>query len=348
MPKLTLCLVTKNNENSLRRCFYPIHDFLHEILAIDMGSMDNTQKILQDHKARIIDYKFENDISAVKNKLIAEASGDFILFLNPDEVIFREDMKKLLDYLDKNPKDAMAYMFCIRNYTHNTNARGFRPSRIYGFEGYFTSEQVRLIINNKLINYSFAIDETLMPCLEQLNAIIKHVVDIPIHNYSYQARVELLEEAAKKSSDTRVFYNTAIAHLNTGNVQKAKEYLKKVVEREPSYKKALFNLAALYMAEDKLGLAAKMFSQSLDFDDKNAGAYYNLAIIFQKNKKFEKAELLLKKALAIEPDDFRIYKNLAFLYQEMGRKEEARKAINSAIRCNPYDKGLMEFKNSLG
>lgn len=348
MLKLTLCLVTKNNENSLRRCFYPIQEFLYETVAIDLGSTDNTKQILNEYNARIIDFKSDNDFSAVKNRLIDEAGGDLLLFLNPDDIIFKEDMKKLMEYLAKNIKDeTMAYLFYIRNYTNKTNVRGFKPDRIYGFEGYFTSEQVRLIVNNKKIRYTFAIDESLMPCLEELNATIKHIVDVPIHSYGYLINQDLLENAAENPSDIRVLYNTAMANLNIGGIQKAKGYFTKVIEKEPSYKKALFNLGAIYMGEDRLDVAAKMFTQSLEFDEKNIGAYYNLAVIFQKNRQFDKAETLFKKALSLGPDDFRIYKSLALLYIETGRKELAIKALNSAMRLNPGDRSLPNLKASL-
>ncbi len=349
MIKLSLCLLTKNNGSALRRCFYPIQEFLHEILAIDLGSSDNTQQVLTEADAKIIAFDVKNDFGAAKNKLIEAASGDFLLFLNPDEVIFKADIAQLMDYLEKNKSDnTLAYMFYVRNYTNKKSAGGFKPARSYGFEGYFTSEQVRLIKNDKRIKFTFNIDESLMPELDKLKAVIKHVTDVPVHNYCYRANLELLEQhAAAEPSNARVNYNTAIAHLNIGNLAKAKNFFTKVVEHAPSYKRALFNLGSLYMAEGKLETAAKMIQQSLEFDDKNAGAYFNLGLIMEKSKQLDKSELFLKKALLLEPNDFRVYKAMALLYHKMNNKELARKAMNSAIYLNPQDPELIALKNAI-
>ncbi len=347
MPKISLCLIVKDNEDSLRRCFYPIHKFLYEILAIDLGSKDSTKKILTNHKAQLIDFNFQNSFSAAKNKLIEAAKGDYVMFLNPDEVIFTEDMQKLADYLEKNPDGASAYMFYLQNYTNDINARGFKPSRVYGFKGYFTSEQIRLIKNDKRIKFSFAVDESLMPSLEELNAVIKHIVDVPIHNYNYKARLDLIKNTPIQSPDIRSLYNTSIACINEGNYAKAKEYLKKTAEIDPSYKKALFNLGSIYMTENKIETALKLFQKSLEFDADNIGAYYNLGLLFHQTKQLDKAELFFKKALTLDSTDFRIYRGLALIYKEQNNTESAKKAVNSALHYNPKDKELISLRDSL-
>ena len=84
---ISLCMIVKNEEDTIARCINSVKDIVDEIIIVDTGSTDNTLKILKN--LNIVPYRFEwiNDFSAARNYAINAATGDWILFLDADEWI---------------------------------------------------------------------------------------------------------------------------------------------------------------------------------------------------------------------------------------------------------------------
>ena len=53
MPKLTLSMIVKNEENYLRKCLESVKDVADEIVIVDTGSTDQTIEIAKEFDAKI-------------------------------------------------------------------------------------------------------------------------------------------------------------------------------------------------------------------------------------------------------------------------------------------------------
>lgn len=106
--KLSACVLVRNEEENLKRLL-PTLDFCDEIVAIDDYSTDNTEKVLKVYKAKIYKRRLAGDFSSQRNFGISKTKGDWILFVDADELITKDLKKEILSAI-KN-KSVKAFRF---------------------------------------------------------------------------------------------------------------------------------------------------------------------------------------------------------------------------------------------
>ncbi len=86
MIKLTVAIITLNEEKKIRRCLESLEDIADEILVVDSFSTDQTESICQEFGVRFIKNKFEGFIEQ-KNFALQSATHDYVLSLDADEAL---------------------------------------------------------------------------------------------------------------------------------------------------------------------------------------------------------------------------------------------------------------------
>jgi hypothetical protein len=84
-PRLSVCMIVKNEERFLGQCLASVKDIADELIVIDTGFTDRTVEIAREHGAQVGHFEWCNDFAAARNASIAPATGDWILFLDADE-----------------------------------------------------------------------------------------------------------------------------------------------------------------------------------------------------------------------------------------------------------------------
>lgn len=95
MPSLSLCMIVRDEEDVLGRCLASVQDLVDEIIVVDTGSKDHTKQVAEQFGARVLDFAWIDDFAAARNFAFAAASGDFILWLDADDVVPAEEHPKL-------------------------------------------------------------------------------------------------------------------------------------------------------------------------------------------------------------------------------------------------------------
>lgn len=90
----------------------PREDFEIDILVIDDGSTDNTVAVTQRYPVRYLRLEGEG-ASAARNAGLQAARGDFIAFLDDDDVWLPENLKPQLTYLNEHPECGLAHCVAI-------------------------------------------------------------------------------------------------------------------------------------------------------------------------------------------------------------------------------------------
>ncbi|MBS1772403.1 MAG: glycosyltransferase family 2 protein [Bacteroidetes bacterium] len=108
MIKLSVVIITLNEEKNLRRCLESVKNVADEILVVDSISTDNTVKIAVGYGAKIILQKFLGHIEQ-KNFAAQKASHDWVLSLDADECLSPELEQSILK--TKNSPTCNAYRF---------------------------------------------------------------------------------------------------------------------------------------------------------------------------------------------------------------------------------------------
>lgn len=98
----TCVVLTYNEERCIKRCLEHIIEVFDEIIIIDTGSNDSTKKIISEfrnQKIKLFDFKWCDNFSKVRNFGIDQASSDWIVFIDADEVFKVSDKDKLYEIL---------------------------------------------------------------------------------------------------------------------------------------------------------------------------------------------------------------------------------------------------------
>lgn len=103
MNRLSVCLITSNEERNLPRALRSIEGIADEIVVVDCGSQDRTQEIARAHGAKVVVRGWTN-FADQKNFAAAEASNDWILSLDADEELSDGLRKSLLKWKQTQPE----------------------------------------------------------------------------------------------------------------------------------------------------------------------------------------------------------------------------------------------------
>ncbi len=96
MTRLSVVIITHNEEQNIARCLESIRGVADEIVVVDSFSTDKTRAICQKHGARFIRHKFEGHIEQ-KNFAMRQAKSPYILSLDADEALSPELRQSILD-----------------------------------------------------------------------------------------------------------------------------------------------------------------------------------------------------------------------------------------------------------
>lgn len=99
MVKLSGCILTKNNDRTIRYALESIHKYVDEIIIIDSGSKDKTLDIVSQYTKKIYFNEFK-DFSAQRNFAVSKWTGDWVFMLDADEVV-GENFPRVIKLLHK-------------------------------------------------------------------------------------------------------------------------------------------------------------------------------------------------------------------------------------------------------
>ncbi len=94
MVKLSVSIITLNEEDQIGRCIDSVKNIADEILIVDSYSTDRTEEIAVSRGARVIKNKFEGYIQQ-KNFALRQASHDYVLSLDADERLSEEAIERI-------------------------------------------------------------------------------------------------------------------------------------------------------------------------------------------------------------------------------------------------------------
>lgn len=100
---LSVCIITKNEEQNIRRCLECLKSTGFEIVVADTGSTDNTKKIAAQYTDKAYDFPWCDDFGAAKNFAIEKASEPYVMVIDSDEFLETIDIPVLTEFLQKHP-----------------------------------------------------------------------------------------------------------------------------------------------------------------------------------------------------------------------------------------------------
>lgn len=130
---LSVCLLTRNEEKYLARALRSVAGLADEVLVADTGSTDGTVRVATELGAVVHSFGWQDDFAEGRNFALAQARGDWILWLNPDEELLPISPESLQACLARSDVFGYAVLVqeCMRAeqpdaYTEVTQLRLFR------------------------------------------------------------------------------------------------------------------------------------------------------------------------------------------------------------------------------
>ncbi|ENQ3079601.1 glycosyltransferase family 2 protein [Bacillus cereus] len=114
---ISLCMIVKDEEQTIARCLESVKEVVDEIIIVDTGSTDQTKEIVKEHTPYIYDFEWIDDFAAARNFSFSKATKDYILWLDADDILMETEKDKLLqlkENLDPNVDAvSMSYYLAI-------------------------------------------------------------------------------------------------------------------------------------------------------------------------------------------------------------------------------------------
>lgn len=302
---ISVCLIVKNEEKNLLRCLKSIENIADEIIVVDTGSTDNTIELARSLNAKVIEYNWNNDFSEARNKSLEYATKDWILFLDADEEIPKEEGEKFKLIINE-PKNSKfeGYYFRLVNIISENDVgdavvfRAFRNDMDYRFKGKM-HEQVIASVQDK-----------------KGNDVIGST-DIRILHYGYDPlltsqekkcdrNIKLLLSFDEEDKDGYYYYSLGNEYTRIGNFEGALETYNKSL----SLTKIVNRVTPIYYPYLMVSIMNllhynKRFKQELDYiegfkkDCKDfKDIHFNEALIYIEMNNFSKAKKALLKYLS--------------------------------------------------
>lgn len=85
-PRISLCMIVKDEAEMLPRFLEAARPLWDELVVVDTGSSDGTPTLAAEAGACVIRHAWTDDFAAARNLSLQAATGDFVLYLDADEI----------------------------------------------------------------------------------------------------------------------------------------------------------------------------------------------------------------------------------------------------------------------
>lgn len=114
MPKVSVIIPTYNRARLVTKAIQSVLDQTYqdfEIIVVDDGSTDNTKEVVGSFKEPRIKYVYQDNsgICIARNNGINVSKGDYVLFLDSDDMLFKNAIAIEAGSLDSVPDVALSY-----------------------------------------------------------------------------------------------------------------------------------------------------------------------------------------------------------------------------------------------
>ncbi len=278
---ITLCMIVKNEEHDLARCLRSIHDSVDEIIVVDTGSTDRTPTIAEAMGAKVIRHTWQDDFSAARNAGLEQAHGAWILVLDADEVIAREEGPLLHRLVTSSEMPLAGLVFTTRNYVREMDLQGWRRNdgryAEEGGTGWIGSDKVRLFPNRPDIRFRHAVHEIVEGSLQQAGLPLVRS-GIPVHHYGrmdaertrrkaeHYVTIGRRKLAAGTLDDARSIIELAAQEQELGNHGEAVPLWQRFLDLHPGTARAELGLGVSLCALDRWVDARAVLAKAMSHD----------------------------------------------------------------------------------
>lgn len=350
MQTISLCMIVKNEEDTLEKCLMSIKDIVDEIIIVDTGSTDGTKEIARKYTNNIYDFAWIDDFSAARNFSFSKATKDYLLWLDADDILLSCDgekfstLKKTLD----GSVNAVMMKYNTGFDTHGNVTFSYFRERLVKRSGQFKwHEPVHEYIEicGNIINSDVCITHT-------KTAYMPTGRNISIYE-------RLLSQGEELSA--RGLYYYARELKDNGKIHKAIQYFSRFLESGEGWVEdnitACAELARCFGEENEPEQQFLALTRSFLYDTPRAEICCQIAYIYKAKEDFERAAFWFQLSTTLKKpenswgfiqDDLWGYVpciELSVCFDRLGRREDAERYNEFAGKYRPNDSSV-EYNRS--
>jgi len=168
--KLSLCLICRDNERTIRPCLESIRPWVDEMVVVDTGSTDQTPQIATELGARLYHFAWCDDFAAARNESLRHARGQWLFWMDSDDTIVEENGRKLreLAYRLHGPRTL--------GFVMQVQCPGERAGDVT------VVDHVKMFRNHAEIRFEFRLHEQVLPSIRELGGEVQWTDISVIHS----------------------------------------------------------------------------------------------------------------------------------------------------------------------
>ncbi|HPU29292.1 MAG TPA: glycosyltransferase [Syntrophorhabdaceae bacterium] len=345
-------MIVKNEEKNLPRLLGSIKGLADEIIVVDTGSEDNTVEIAKSFGAKVYFFEWCDDFSAARNESLRHATCDYILWLDGDDELKKEEHIKIKNALSKNR--GYAFYLKIRSITDKGDTECI---------------QMRMFPRREDIRFEGSVHEQVYPSIERAK-IPMSLCDALIIHHGYKEssdsdnklkrNLEILKKDLAREPDnvlTLFFLGRTLRGLN--QLEDSAFYYDRIIEKGKDdsrlkttdlYQITLFERAGIFASNGRLKEAIDLLENNRNVGSKGSNNIidFTLGELYYKSKEYEKAYKYLYRIKDVSfkeelvPIDLKLIKNNLYHYLGVSSLfvkdyNTAKKYIGISIEYDPQN-----------
>lgn len=343
-------MIVKNEEEVIGRCLDSVYKLVDEINIVDTGSTDRTKEIVSNYTDRIFDFKWIDDFAAARNFSFQQATKQYILWLDADDVFLSEDQEKFNLLKNSLPTTTDAVSM---NYHLSFDREGNVASQL---------KRYRLVKRVNDFKWIGAVHEFLSVAGNLFDSRVA-VTHLPLSHDSernlgiYQKM--LASGQAFSPRDTFYYANELTDH---GHFEEAIRYYDKFLDSKLGWVedniRACFKLADCYYNLNDKNQALDSTLRTFTYDTPRSEACCRLGYHFMEQSNNEIAIYWYSQALSCENNELLSFQNVSFstwlphlqlcvLYDRLKEYEKAYIHNEAARKFKPLDNKIISNKKYL-
>jgi glycosyltransferase involved in cell wall biosynthesis len=222
-------MIVKDEEKNIEACLRSCAGLFDEMIVIDTGSHDGTRTVAERLGARVYDFAWVESFAEARNESVRRASGDWVFWLDADEVLDQPNAQRLRVLFGSLTKEVAAYSIkcvCLANSAQ---------------EGNTVVDHIRLFPNRPDVRWEYRVHEQILPSVRRLGGAVR-ATDICIHHTGYQdnqwrdekqernLRLLLLDHR-ERPGEPYILFNLGWTHAALGRSREAIGFLRDSLKR---------------------------------------------------------------------------------------------------------------------
>ncbi len=351
-PQLSLCMIVRNNETTIRPCLESIRPWVDEMIVVDTGSTDATPQICAELGAKVSHWPWRDDFSAARNESLQHATGEWLFWMDSDDTMPEECGHRLRALVDgQHARDVLGYVIQVHCPSPNGD----------GLHDVTAVDHVKLFRNRSDLRFEHRIHEQILPAIRRANGEVAFTDIHVVHSgadHTPDGRQRKLErdfkllqlDLAERPDHPFVLFNLGMTHADCRQLDEAIHWLARCLEVSPPDQShvcktyALLVSSLMQLGELERALAVCQRGRGLFPGDKEL--LFRQAMLAHELGNLDEAATLYRDVLAPSNErhfvsvdvglvGYKARHNLAIVYEHQARTDLAEQEWRAILAEQP-------------